>query len=183
MHVIGCSWACWQPVCCLSAYKPQFEQRLILFSASTCVSLPYKMQTPTWSTIPPSSLPLLFALPDTPWNRWHGYVACTSRQYWRNSPVFDAPFTVYMPTHQVLLLVFLLFSSLLIHTRTQPPILQHYSGYSVMDIGNCLQDLHRTFAMAPKHSQQAIRQKYSSQKWGMYKYIRKYLDSGVQFWN
>ena len=48
--------------------------------------------------------------------------------------------------------------------HTQPSTLQHYSGYSVVDIGRCLHDLHKTFAMAPICSQQAIRQKYASQR-------------------
>ena len=48
--------------------------------------------------------------------------------------------------------------------HTQPSTLQHYSGYSVVDIGGCLHDLHKTFAMAPICSQQAIRQKYASQR-------------------
>lgn len=46
----------------------------------------------------------------------------------------------------------------------QPLLLQHYSGYSLSDIGNCIQDLHRTFAMAEHRQQQAIRIKYSSDK-------------------
>ena len=48
--------------------------------------------------------------------------------------------------------------------HTQSSTLQHYSGYSVMDIGDCLHDMHRTFAMAPVCSQQAIRKKYASQR-------------------
>lgn len=44
----------------------------------------------------------------------------------------------------------------------QPSILQHYSGYTVFHIGNCVQDMHRTLALSPHHAQQAIRQKYSS---------------------
>ena len=48
--------------------------------------------------------------------------------------------------------------------HTQPSTLQHYSGYSVVDIGRCIHDLHKTFAMAPICSQQAIRQKYASQR-------------------
>ena len=59
----------------------------------------------------------------------------------------------------------LLWSPLLSPSHTQPSTLQHYSGYSVMDIGDCLHDLHRTFAMAPVCSQQAIRKKYASQRW------------------
>lgn len=54
------------------------------------------------------------------------------------------------------------------HTLEQvawPPTLQHYSGYSVSDIGHCVQDLHRTFAMAQRHPQQAIRQKYSTERY------------------
>ena len=59
----------------------------------------------------------------------------------------------------------LLWFPLLSPSHTQPSTLQHYSGYSVMDIGDCLHDLHRTFAMAPVCSQQAIRKKYASQRW------------------
>ena len=51
-----------------------------------------------------------------------------------------------------------------IHAYTQPYILQHYSGYNLMDISSCLLDLHRTFTMAPKRSQKTIRRKYFSQK-------------------
>lgn len=43
--------------------------------------------------------------------------------------------------------------------------LQYYSGYTVSDISNCVQDLHRTFAMAPAHPQQAIRIKYNCDKY------------------
>lgn len=43
-----------------------------------------------------------------------------------------------------------------------PRIMEHYSGYTVSDVGNCVQDLHRTLALAPHHAQQAIRNKYSS---------------------
>ena len=59
-----------------------------------------------------------------------------------------------------------------IHAYTQPYILQHYSGYNLMDISSCLLDLHRTFTMAPKRSQKTIRQKYFSQKWVTYIYPR-----------
>ena len=51
-----------------------------------------------------------------------------------------------------------------LHIHMQPSILQHYSGYNLMNISSCLRDLHRTFAMAPRWSQKAIRQKYSSQR-------------------
>ena len=47
-------------------------------------------------------------------------------------------------------------------SSSQPRTLEHYSGYSVFDIGSCVQDLHRTLALAPQHAQQAIRHKYSS---------------------
>ena len=46
----------------------------------------------------------------------------------------------------------------------QPPSLQRCTGYTVSDIGHCLQDMHRMFAMASHHPQQAVRLKYCSEK-------------------
>lgn len=54
------------------------------------------------------------------------------------------------------------------HTLDQQPAwpmsLRTVSGYSVSDVCHCLQDMHRMFAMAPQHSQQAVRLKYSSDR-------------------
>ncbi|XP_062513867.1 cyclin-A2-like [Corticium candelabrum] len=54
--------------------------------------------------------------------------------------------------------------ALALHTFSLPawtPTLVHYSGYATGDVQACLQDLHCTFSHAPRHHQQAIRDKYS----------------------
>ncbi|KAK3752615.1 hypothetical protein QZH41_018802, partial [Actinostola sp. cb2023] len=42
--------------------------------------------------------------------------------------------------------------------------LSRYSGFQLHQLQACIQDLHRVFAHAPKHPQQAIREKYKSSK-------------------
>ncbi|XP_071492210.1 G2/mitotic-specific cyclin-A-like [Diadema antillarum] len=41
----------------------------------------------------------------------------------------------------------------------------HYTGYQLSDIWQCVQDLHQLFAKAPTMDQQAVREKYKSQKY------------------
>ncbi|EDO37884.1 predicted protein [Nematostella vectensis] len=42
--------------------------------------------------------------------------------------------------------------------------LSHYTGFELHDLQTCIQDLHRSFAYAPNHPQQATREKYRSAK-------------------
>eukprot|EP00731_Ephydatia_muelleri_P031178 Em0022g692a len=75
----------------------------------------------------------------------------------------DDPYLKYLPSVVAAAAV-----CLARHTIGQvawPAVLQYYTGYMVCDIGNCLQDLHRTFSMAQQHPQQAVRTKYSSEKY------------------
>lgn len=54
------------------------------------------------------------------------------------------------------------------HTLCQPAwstVLQYHSGYNVSDISQCLQDMHRTHALAHCHTQQAVHQKYLNNKY------------------
>ena len=48
----------------------------------------------------------------------------------------------------------------------QTPTLGHYTGFELYDLQACLHDLHRTFSHAPKHPQQAVREKYRNQRQG-----------------
>lgn len=54
---------------------------------------------------------------------------------------------------------------LALHTLGLPswnPTLCHYTGFQLLDLQPCLHDLHRTFSLAPKHAQKAVREKYQS---------------------
>lgn len=54
------------------------------------------------------------------------------------------------------------------HTLNQQewtPTIAHYTGYQLADIYSCVRDLHQLFAKAPGMDQQAIREKYKSQKY------------------
>ncbi|XP_046853531.1 G2/mitotic-specific cyclin-A-like [Xenia sp. Carnegie-2017] len=42
--------------------------------------------------------------------------------------------------------------------------LEYYSGYKHESLNDCISDLHRTFSMAPKNPQKAIREKYSESR-------------------
>lgn len=45
------------------------------------------------------------------------------------------------------------------------PTMAHYTGYQLADIYPCIQDLHQLFIKAPTMDQQAVREKYKSQKY------------------
>lgn len=46
----------------------------------------------------------------------------------------------------------------------QTPTMAHYTDYQLGDIYPCVQDLHQLFIKAPTMEQQAVREKYKSQK-------------------
>lgn len=52
------------------------------------------------------------------------------------------------------------------HRPAWTPTLQHYSSYTEQDLESCIRKMTRIILAAPKSSQQAVRKKYSSQKYG-----------------
>ena len=42
--------------------------------------------------------------------------------------------------------------------------MSHYTGFQRLDLQACIHDLHRAFSHAPKHPQQAIRDKYKQSR-------------------
>jgi cyclin A len=57
--------------------------------------------------------------------------------------------------------------ALALHTLSLPawtPALIDYSGYTMVNIQACLEDLQSTFIQAPRHPQQAVQEKYSQAK-------------------
>ena len=81
---------------------------------------------------------------------------CTCSLIWTHS---------YTRSHTLQFHYLYLYSLSLCHVHLKPIQYQYHSGYTISDISNCLQDLHRTHALANTHQQQAIRQKYLSEKW------------------
>lgn len=55
----------------------------------------------------------------------------------------------------------------------------HYTGFQLLDLQPCLHDLHRTFSLAPKHAQKAVREKYQSARWDYCNSWPRYIDLSV----
>ena len=157
-----CSTITWPP--------PPYTHSCSVFSRSPAVSMVYRRNSST-------SKWLLSQWYDTLVSIAHHILCLLGFQFLCELAAQDGdPFLKYLPSVMAASAVCLARHTLTLEpwvrvtpllpslTPLQTLLLQHYSGYSVSELSQCLQDLHRTHALAHCHAQQAIRTKYSSDK-------------------